>query len=83
MPEEATMGEKLKMLRDAKGMTQEALAKAAGLPVGTIRNWEQNIRSPMLSTAGLVARALGVSIDELFVPPEPKKKLRKPRGKQT
>jgi DNA-binding XRE family transcriptional regulator len=67
------MGQKLQMLRKAAGMSQTGLARAAGLPVGTIRNCGQDIRSPMLSTAGLVARALRVSLDQLFVPPEPKK----------
>jgi transcriptional regulator with XRE-family HTH domain len=81
MGERITMGDKLQMLRKASGMTQAELAKASGVSLGAIRNWEQDLRSPMLWMAGLVARALRVSIDELFVPPEPKKKPRRPRRK--
>lgn len=73
------MGQKLQMLRKAAGMTQDQLAKASGVSLGAIRNWEQDIRSPMLWMAGLVARALRVSLDDLFVPPEPKKKPRRTR----
>jgi transcriptional regulator with XRE-family HTH domain len=79
MAETETMGQKLKALREAACMTQKQLATAAGIPLGTLRNWEQDYRSPLLSTAGLVARALRVSLDELYVPPEPKKKPRRPR----
>jgi putative transcriptional regulator len=77
MAENQTMGQKLKALRQAAGMTQAELAKTSGLPLGTIRNWEQDYRSPLLSTAGLVARALNVSLDELFVPPTPKSRARR------
>jgi transcriptional regulator with XRE-family HTH domain len=71
MPEKQTMGKKLRELREAAGMTQITLAKASGVPLGTLRNWEQDLRAPMLATAGLVARALKVPLDELFVPPDP------------
>ena len=62
-----TMGQRLQSVRQDKGMSQPELAKAAGVPVGTLRNWEQDRRAPRLDTAKKVARALGVSVDALTV----------------
>ena len=67
MAKRETMGQRLKQLREQAGMSQAALAKASGVPLGTLRNWEQDLRSPMLLTAGLVARALRISLDELWI----------------
>ena len=36
-----TFGEKLRELRDAAGMTQTAMSEAAGVPIGTVRDYEQ------------------------------------------
>jgi transcriptional regulator with XRE-family HTH domain len=59
------MGERLQELRRAAGLSQPGLAQAAGVPVGTLRNWEQGRRVPLLDTAAAVARALGVTLDDL------------------
>lgn len=56
-------GDKLRELRDAKGMTQAELAEASGLPVGSIRNYEQNQREPLWDAAFKLAKALGVGCD--------------------
>lgn len=68
------MGERLQRLRLAANLSQAELAKRAKVPIGTLRNWEQDRRVPRLDTAALVARALGVTIDELAG-------LKKPGGK--
>jgi transcriptional regulator with XRE-family HTH domain len=60
-----TMGTRLRRLRQEKGMSQPQLAAAAGVPVGTLRNWEQDRRVPLLDTAARVAGALGISLDVL------------------
>jgi transcriptional regulator with XRE-family HTH domain len=65
MASEETMGQRLQRLRKGAGMSQADLAKAAKVPVGTLRNWEQDRRTPRLGTAVRVARALGVTLDEL------------------
>ena len=65
MARQLTMGQKLKELRTAADMTQLELAKAARVGLGTIRNWEQDRRMPLLSIAAHVADALGVSLDEM------------------
>lgn len=58
-----TFGEKLKELRVAADMTQAALADASGVPIGTIRDYEQGKRDPLLSTAQKLAHALGYKLD--------------------
>jgi transcriptional regulator with XRE-family HTH domain len=59
------MGVRFKRLREAAGMSQSELAKAAGVPVGSIQGWEQGRRTPLLDAAARVAQALNVSLDEL------------------
>jgi transcriptional regulator with XRE-family HTH domain len=71
-----TMGQRLRRIREAHDLSQARLAVLAGIPIGTLRNWEQDRRSPRLDTAAAVARALSVSIDELCESPKVK-----PRGK--
>ena len=56
-------GDILKELRQQKGMTQAGLAEAAGMPLGTIRDYEQGKRDPLLSNAQKLAAALGISMD--------------------
>lgn len=65
-------------------MTQGGLAQTSGIPLGTIRECEQNKREPLLSKAGKLARALTQPL-EAFLPidgedaskGEPAKKKRK------
>jgi transcriptional regulator with XRE-family HTH domain len=59
----ATFGEKLKQLRVDRGLTQVALAEVSGVPVGTIRDYEQGKRDPLLSNAQRLAKALSISLD--------------------
>jgi transcriptional regulator with XRE-family HTH domain len=56
-------GEKMKELREAKGLTQAALASSAGLSVRTLQSWEQNHRAPVSPDFFKLVRALGVSAD--------------------
>lgn len=57
------MGQRLKRLRDEKHLSQSGLARLADVPIGTIRNWEQDRRIPRLDAAAKVAKALQVSLD--------------------
>jgi transcriptional regulator with XRE-family HTH domain len=67
-----TFGRRLKRLREAAGLSQAQLAAAAGVPVGTLRNAEYDRREPLVSTAGKLAGAIGVTVDELLgLPPRP------------
>lgn len=40
------MNPNIKTVRENVGLTQEQVANLIGIPVKTIRNWEQNIRKP-------------------------------------
>jgi DNA-binding XRE family transcriptional regulator len=59
------MGGRIKRLREAAGMSQPQLAKAAGVPLTTLRQWEQNRRLPSWEWAVALADGLGCSLDEL------------------
>jgi transcriptional regulator with XRE-family HTH domain len=61
-----TFGRRLKRLREAAGLSQAQLAAAACVPVGTLRNAEYDRREPLVSTAGKLAAAIGVTVDELL-----------------
>jgi transcriptional regulator with XRE-family HTH domain len=73
------MGQHLKKLRAAAGLSQSQLARAAGVPVGTLKNWEQGRREPLLGAACKLADALGVGLDDLAgrTRPAPEKRKRK------
>jgi len=54
-------GDRLKELREAKGMSQEALARAAGISTSAISKLEQKLVDPNWQTVQALARVLGVS----------------------
>jgi transcriptional regulator with XRE-family HTH domain len=60
-----TFGQRLQRFRLAAGISQPKLAAAAMIPIGTLRNLEQDRRIPRLDTADALARALGVGLDAL------------------
>lgn len=61
------MGFKLRETREAKGMSQEELEKASGISRQTISSIENGkSTSVMSSTLISLARALGVTVDEIF-----------------
>jgi transcriptional regulator with XRE-family HTH domain len=80
----------LKEARQRAGLTQAQLAEKTGLPLASIRNWEQGHRTPRLGVVLTLARAVGVPVEELLVSlaqglaPRPKKRPRRrtprPRG---
>lgn len=63
-----TMGlkENLKRLRTAKGWTQAEVAEKANVPFRSYQNWEVGIREPRLDALPRLARAFGVTLDELL-----------------
>ncbi len=65
----------IRQLREAKGWTQLQLANAAGVTPSTIYNWERGRFEPKASQLRAVARALGISSDEIeLVDKQPSKK---------
>jgi transcriptional regulator with XRE-family HTH domain len=61
----STFGKNLQAARTELGWTQERLAAASGVPLGTIRDYEDGNCEPLLSTAWKLSIALGVSLDAL------------------
>jgi transcriptional regulator with XRE-family HTH domain len=75
-----TMGQRLKRLREEKGFSQPELAEAARVPVGSLRNWEQDRSFPLLDSAARIAHALGITLDTLagdVLASKPKRRRRK------
>ena len=68
----AHLARNLAGLRHARGLTQEALARAAAVPRSTIANLESGAGNPSLVVLVKVAHALGVPIDELLASPRAK-----------
>lgn len=60
------LGEKIKILRKAKGISQESLAKALGVTFQAVSKWETNATAPDISLIPSIASYFSVSIDELF-----------------
>lgn len=60
--------ERLKALREAAGLTQQELAVKAGTNAGVIAGLEQQggTPDPRLSTVAALAKALGVSVEDLM-----------------
>jgi transcriptional regulator with XRE-family HTH domain len=59
----------VKQLRQARGLTQEQMAKAAGLPRATWTHLESGAANPTLSVLHRVALALQVTLEELLSTP--------------
>ena len=57
---------RLKVLRGREKLTQDALAKKAGVYLGYVARLEIGRHDPKLSTLQRLAKALGVSVTELL-----------------
>jgi len=68
----AHLARNLVSLRHARRVTQQALAKAAGVPRSTVANLESGEGNPSLTVLVKIANALGAPIDELLSPPRAK-----------
>jgi len=60
------IGEKIKTLRKAKNISQEALANVLGVTFQAVSKWETGTTAPDVSLIPPLASFFGVSIDELF-----------------
>ena len=79
-------GDVLQEVRQAKGLTQQALADGAKIPISTLRNYEQNKRSPSFENAIGMARTLAVPLETFaacsFVCEQERTKKEKSAGKR-
>ncbi len=65
----------IQQLRESKGMTQRDLAAKAKMTPGYIAQLEMGLRNPSLASLRKLAKALGVSMDDLMT--DPQEKLRR------
>ena len=63
---EKQFGERLKELRLARGLSQEALAFKSGMHRTYLGGIERGERNPSLKNIAVIAEALGVSLSQLF-----------------
>ncbi|QJW93117.1 helix-turn-helix domain-containing protein [Frigoriglobus tundricola] len=83
-----TFAEKLRELRDAKGLSEAKLADASGLPFGTVHVYAIGRRRPSFAAVVKLAKALGVTCeafaecDDIAGEDEEEKKPEKPAPKK-
>lgn len=77
-----TQGARLAALRHEAGLTQTELARLVGEPQQNIALWEQSNKPPRSDVIPKLAKALGVSVEELFTDKiRPARKAAGPVGK--
>lgn len=65
--EKSTIAKNIKKLRKQRGLSQDKLSKLADISHNTIIKIESGaIQSPTMDTASKIAKALGVSLDDLM-----------------
>jgi transcriptional regulator with XRE-family HTH domain len=83
-----SFGQHLRKLREGAGLARAELARRAGVPASTLRNWDRDRGFPALPAALRPAEALGVAVErfaegmedpaeEEAVPPENSRRRRK------
>ena len=63
------LAKNLKQLREARGLTQEQIAKLAGVPRATWTNLESGSANPTIQVLSRAADALQVTVEELISTP--------------
>ena len=65
------LADNIKALREARGLSQQQIAKLAGVPRATWTHLESGAGNPTLAVLVKVANALQVRLDELLAAPHP------------
>jgi transcriptional regulator with XRE-family HTH domain len=65
------LADSIKAIREARGLTQQQIATAAGIPRATWQHLETGAANPTLAVLVKVANALQVRLDELLAAPRP------------
>jgi transcriptional regulator with XRE-family HTH domain len=71
----ANLAASVRRLREARGLSQQAMAKLSGMPRPTWASLESGAANPTLAVLARAAAALQVSIEELVGPPRTDVKL--------
>jgi len=60
-----TFGEKIRQARNKAGMSQEALAREAGIALNSMYRIEKDKMTPTFPIVAKIAKALDISLDSL------------------
>jgi transcriptional regulator with XRE-family HTH domain len=60
------IGESIRKYRKAKGLTQTELAKKLGTSQYVLTNYERGVNNPTAAKMPEIAKALGVTLDQLY-----------------
>jgi len=71
----AQVGNKIRQVRQARGITLQTLARRTGLTTGYLSKIERDLANPPIATISRIATALGVGITELIDEPSAENKL--------
>ena len=66
MPNSRSIGQRIKILRSAKGLSQQDLAEKVGTTTSAIGNYESGCRVPKDSIKTEIAKALDTSVEFIF-----------------
>ena len=69
MSEQDHLAENMRAIREARGLSQEQIAKIAGIPRATWTHLESGAANPTLAVLTKVANALQIRLDELLATP--------------
>jgi XRE family transcriptional regulator, regulator of sulfur utilization len=69
------LADNIKALRDARSLSQQQMAKIAGIPRATWTHLESGAANPTLAVLVKVANVLQVRLDELLAAPRPNARL--------
>src|SRR4051812_49903330 len=69
--ESGHLTENIRHLREVRGLSQQQIARAAGIPRATWTHLESGAANPTLAVLVKVADALQVRVDELLAAPRP------------
>lgn len=61
-----TIGNKIRILRKNKNMTQEQLAEVLSVSSQAVSKWENGISAPDIELLPIIARFFGITMDEFF-----------------
>ena len=64
--------EKITMIaaRKMAGLTQQEMAQACGVSVGTVTRWEKGIKDPTISQAKKIGEVCGIHYDDIIFLPK-------------
>jgi transcriptional regulator with XRE-family HTH domain len=82
MTDAEALGARIRALREKAKLSQQALAKAAGVSQNGLSKWERGEREPGFATMLRIAKALGVRVAAFETSAKPAKPAKRGRPKK-